>query len=395
MSALSHALSDPASTRNAYPCDRPLHVRRRLSFFAAGVASYVLAVLLSRLPTIAETAYGSTVGPLLSLVLSWSTGWIPLAVGELLAVTFIARQAVGGSIAVRDVLRRKRRMRNAAGAATLRLAQDLGAVVALFYLLWGFHYSRPPVTQRLGWQLPTRVSVEELRDLVEDLVLSANDAYREIHGTDDADTPTVLPHGRQPIQAMLRDGWNDARIELGLKVQSGRYGAVKTPLFTPLYEWAGVAGFYFPFTGEANLRSGIPAVDVPKMLAHEMAHQRGVAPESEANFWGFLAAVNAANPHARYSALVFAQRQLMLGLMRQAPDTVARLVQLRSPGVQRDIDDAREYWMRFSGRGTRIGTAVNDAYLRSNRVVGGVENYSHSALLFIAYARARDGKLVD
>ncbi len=217
----------------------------------------------------------------------------------------------------------------------------------------------------------------------------------EIHGTDDAGTPTGLPRGRQPIQAMLRDGWNDARIELGLKVQSGRYGAVKTPLFTPLYEWAGVAGFYFPFTGEANLRSGIPAVDVPKMLAHEMAHQRGVAPESEANFWGFLAAVNAANPHARYSALVFAQRQLMLGLMRQAPDTVARLVQLRSPGVQRDIDDAREYWMRFSGHGTRIGTAVNDAYLRSNRVVGGVENYSHSALLFIAYARARGGKLVD
>ena len=81
-------------------------------------------------------------------------------------------------------------------------------------------------------------------------------------------------------------------------------------------------------------------------------------------------------------------------LARVDMDAALRMTQRRLPGVQRDIDDSREYWQRFQGRGTSIGSSVNNAFLRSNRVEGGVRSYSMSAFLFLAYARAHGGSLV-
>ena len=121
---------------------------------------------------------------------------------------------------------------------------------------------------------------------------------------------------------------------------------------------------------------------------------RGVAGESEANFWGYLAAVHSSDALARYSAYRFANRQMVSELALIDPQTAIQMVRRRLPGVQRDIDHSRQYWQSFRGRGTSIGNSVNNAFLRSNRVEGGVRSYSMSAFLFLAYARAQGGNLV-
>jgi hypothetical protein len=161
------------------------------------------------------------------------------------------------------------------------------------------------------------------------------------------------------------------------------------------YEWVGISGFYLPFTAEPNVRRGIPAVDVGKILAHEMAHQHGVAPEAEANFWGFLVAGMAPDPVPRYSAFVFAQGQLLSALVRADRERAMAVMELRIPGVRRDLEDSLEYWRRtYHRRGSRLGSAVNDAYLRSNQVSAGVRDYSRSAQLLLMYARARGDRIV-
>jgi hypothetical protein len=353
-----------------------------------------VSLLLSRLPSLTEWLYGETLGLWIAWLLSRATGWIPLALGELLVLALLLRQLVGGTIALADAVKSQRQWSNALAGGMLRLGQDVGVLVALFYVLWGFNYSRAELNRRLGWSTPTGIEEVELTDLANQLVTAANESYREIHGTDDAGQPTQLPVSRAQIEEAITEGWLRTRRQLDLPSLTASYGGAKTPLFTPWYELVGVAGFYFPFTGEANLRAGIPAVDQPKMLAHEEAHQRGVAREDEANFWGYLSAVNAPHAYARYSAFVFAQQQLMAALARVDRKQWLALSARRLPGVRRDIEDSREYWRRFRGRGTRIGTRVNDAFLRTNRVAGGIHSYSRSALLLISYARAHGGQLV-
>ena len=125
-----------------------------------------------------------------------------------------------------------------------------------------------------------------------------------------------------------------------------------------------------------------------------MAHRRGFAREDEANFAGFVVAASAENAYSRYSAYVFAQRQLLLTLARSDRGRVEELLERRSPGVQRDIDAAHEYWSQFRGPATRIARSFNDAYLRTHRVPGGVLSYRRSVELLIAYSRSRGGRLL-
>jgi hypothetical protein len=225
------------------------------------------------------------------------------------------------------------------------------------------------------------------------LVAEANNAYLELHGVEDLGESTQRTVSPRVLRNALADGWKQARQQLGMPEIGGKYGRAKTPFLTAWYEWTGTAGFYFPYTAEANLRAGIPAVDHAKMLSHELAHQRGVARESEANFWGYLAAANSPEPLARYSAFVFAQRQLLAILMRQDRQWAVAVARDRLPGVQRDIEDSRRYWASFRGRGTELGRSVNNAYLHTNRVEDGVRNYSMVSMLLVSYARARGGRI--
>lgn len=343
---------------------------------------------------VTEKAYGSALGPIVGRMLSLMTGLLPIAIGEFLVVAFILRQILGGATAIRDVRRGLRQIGNASKAGALRLAQDVGVIVALFYVLWGFNYARPALPDVLDWLPLNEVTAEELTQLAKQTLDATNAAYLEIHGVPDAGEPTRLPDDLDALEQGLRDGWQIASQELGIPSTARRYGQAKAPLLTGLYEWLGIAGYYFPYTGEANVRAGVPALDYPKMLAHEKAHQRGVARESEANFWAYMSASRSTDAISRYSAFRFANRQILGSLLQLDREAAAEIAGQSLPGVLRDIEDSRRYWAQFQGRGRAIGSSVNNAFLRSNRVEGGVRSYSMSALLIIAYARENEGRVV-
>lgn len=377
-----------------YPRNRALRPGRRLGLLGLGLATYALSFLLSRAPGLAESLYGSGFGPLVVRALTFLTGWIPFSVGELLVLAYLLYLIRLAWTAAGAVRRRERTLGNALGSGVLRITRDAGVLVTLFYFTWGFNYARPSLEEKLGWQRPDSTSAEELAGLCESLIRAANEAYRGIHGVDDAGTPTLLPSGRDPLVEALEYGWVRARGSLGFRPLPEPSGRVKPLLLRPFFEWVGVVGFYFPFTAEPHVRGGVPAVDLGKALAHEMAHQRGVAREAEANFWGFLAAAHAPEPVARYSAYVFAQQQLLSALVRADRERTRALIDLRLPGVRRDLEASAEYWIRTRGSGVGLGRAANDAFLWTNRVEGGIRNYSQSALLFLAYARQRGGRIV-
>jgi hypothetical protein len=154
-----------------------------------------------------------------------------------------------------------------------------------------------------------------------------------------------------------------------------------------------LAGFYFPWTGEANYNAAMPAVQQPHTIAHEKAHQRGIASEDEANFIGFAGTVLSSSDYVRYSGLLFGQRQLLSELLRRDPTAAEALLAERLAGVQRDVDAANTFWRRYDGRAAEWQRDVNDRYLRVNRVEGGIDSYRQSARLILRWAQASGGKL--
>jgi hypothetical protein len=336
------------------------------------------------------------VGPLVAWTLSRVTGVVPFSVGEVLILVGGAWLLVAAGRGVRDVARRRRGARNLAACGLLLGGAVAGVLVALFYVLWGFGYSRPALDRRLGWPPGTEATAGVLAELAAAMVDATNEEYRSVHGTDDAGAPTAV-EDRAAMDAALEEGWRRAAVAAGLPGPAARrtYGRVKRPfVLSRALDWLGISGFYFPFTGEANVNRGIPGATYPQTAAHEKSHQRGLNPENEANFFGFLAAAEAPDPRARYSAYLFAQRQLLFALLLHDRAVAEELIARRLPGVQRDVDDLHAYWARFRGPVRDASRRTNDAFLRTNRVEGGVLSYARSVELLVAWARRSGGSLV-
>jgi hypothetical protein len=88
---------------------------------------------------------------------------------------------------------------------------------------------------------------------------------------------------------------------------------------------------------------------------------------------------------------MYAGSQLLTSLAGADTEAYSRIAGSRLPGTRRDVADLAAWINRFEGVADRVATAVNDRYLRMNRVPGGVANYGRSVRLMIEYSRRNDG----
>jgi hypothetical protein len=373
-------------------------MKRALVAVVAGGTALAATAVLSKAPQLVDATWGRVIGPWTTFTLSRLTDLAPFALIEALFAIWLAMRLVQAARACRDVVRRQRRLAPALGGAALAFLRDVGVATFFFYALWGVGYAQAPLERRLGWEVrgaaaSTDGDAEELARLAEQMVVAANDAYVALHGSEDAGAPTRLG-SLAALDAAVERGWHEAATALDLPAASAlRHGRAKGLLISPLLRRAGLSGFYCPFTGEANVNDTVPAVAMPQVIAHEKAHQRAVNREDEANFLGWCAAAAAPDPLVRYSAAVFAQRQLLRALIAVDAARARTLVERRVPGVQRDVDDLRAYWRVSEGRTGKIAERMNDAYLRSNRVTEGVASYGRSVELLLSWARLHGGSL--
>ena len=362
---------------------------------AGGVGTFLIFRLSFLTPGLVETVYSQGLAPMIVRPLSLLVGLFPFSVVELVVLIYLTWLLVIFIRTVPEVRHKQRHISNAVMSGGLRLARDAGAITIMFYALWGFNYARPPLAERLDWPEWSAPPMEDLSLATADAVDAANRAYWDIHQSEDAGEPTAMPDDLSELDRALEEGWSRTTRLLDLPAATGkRYGQTKRLLLTPIVARFGIAGFYFPWTGEANVLRDSPAIDRPQSMAHEKAHQRGTGPESEASFLGFLAAAHAPHAHARYAAYIFAQNQL-LGILARADREAARdIASRRFAGVRRDLEDRAAYWRKYRGVGTSIGHAVNNRFLRTNRVEGGTLSYARSVRLILTFASQNDGRVV-
>lgn len=78
----------------------------------------------------------------------------------------------------------------------------------------------------------------------------------------------------------------------------------KEVMFSKAMTYLEILGIYTFFTGESNVNVHYPDYTVPSTIAHEFAHQRGIARENEANFISFMVCIRADDPYVRYSGYI-------------------------------------------------------------------------------------------
>lgn len=141
--------------------------------------------------------------------------------------------------------------------------------------------------------------------------------------------------------------------------------APRPMFYSKIMSILGFTGFYFPFTGESLVNVDAPYCLVPATILHELAHQRNVAPEDEANFLAVAVGLSSQDPEFRYSAALLGYIHLSNALYSadrarwKAAD--AALNEL----VRADLRENNAFWARHESPANHAAEAVYSSFARS------------------------------
>ena len=144
-------------------------------------------------------------------------------------------------------------------------------------------------------------------------------------------------------------------------------------------------GFYFPFTGEANVNTDSPSAFLPATVCHEMAHQRGITAEEECNFIGILAAIRSDCAAYRYSGWLTGFGYLSNALYSADRDAWQIIRDSLPETVVADLRADNAYWSQFRGTVSQLSDKVYDGFLKSNGDTDGAKSYGVVTDLLVAY----------
>lgn len=385
---------------NSYPANRPLNAGAFMRVIAACWILGAAMAVFAQFPWLVERVYAQGAGIWLARVLSWLTAWYPYSLGELVMLAGYAAIPGGLIVVAVQCLRKRRQWRNGLARYGLWFVTIAHVALVMFYGVWGLNYMREDVFARQGWErLATGddapEAVEELAALCAELVAATNAAYIAAMGSEDAGEPSTPSLSLREMDAEIERALDRMAADQGMpRGFEGRRGRVKPWLGSWVFTKLGITGMYFPFTAEAQINMLPPWSGRPHTIAHEKAHQRAITSEAEANFVGFLACIYSEDPFVRYSGLLFAKRQLLGTLGRADRERAQEIATARVPGVTRDLEAIGQFWAQHRGPAQTASRAFNDAYLRANRVEGGVQSYGMSAELLVLLARKQGGSLL-
>jgi hypothetical protein len=341
------------------------------------VAAIALQALATRTPQFVERYYSRRLFPPMAWFLSLINGVVGFSIAELM-IYFLAAALPGTLIyQVRQIYLRRRPI-----AAVLRtdlraLMWISGSAMLLFLLIWGLNYQREPLAGKLGFT-GRNASDEQLKMISETIVNEVNSNYGASHPSGVVEGPP----GRAQTYELIESAYQ--REPLLGDARSGRYGPPKPIYFSGLLSHLGLSGFYMPFTGEPHFNNAQPDFDLPYVIAHEKAHQRGFAREDEANFIAFLICVNSTDPYVRYSGYLNALR-VVGAFVSSDPAFYQALFERIGDGPRKDIRARAAFWARTEGRAREVANRVNDSYLKANRVESGTRSYSEDVALIVGY----------
>lgn len=160
----------------------------------------------------------------------------------------------------------------------------------------------------------------------------------------------------------------------------------KPLFFSRLQSIFGFTGVYFPFTGEANVNVDAPACLTPATIGHEMAHQRMVSSELEANFVGIAACTSCDDPVFQYSGYLMGLIQLSNALYPADPDAWNDIAD-RAFTAELSVDwaDNNAYWRALESPVEDMAGDMYDSFLKGNDQELGIRSYGACVDLLVSY----------
>jgi len=351
--------------------------KKKLIWIALGGLAIALRQLAGTHPEWIEQYYSRSIFLGVRCLIDYGLAWLPFP----LLYLFVPIVLLWVGLRMRQFFLMQAPLKEKLVAGSLSLLAFGGGVVFFFMLLWGFNYGRVPVEDMMHLD-PHPLDVLELEKELQEETKIIIALRQAIPGAPDTSALTGQ-NFPSDMEQQLREA-----VEGQLAFyQYPTLGRVRGRLLYPkgIFLRFSSAGLYFPFTGEGHADAGLHPLQLPAVLAHEMAHGYGFGDEGTCNFWAYLACESIETPVLAYCGHLTHWRTLAVHFRRYKPEEYKRLREALPAGILADIRAINRNIMEYPDIMPRFREAAYEAYLKSQGISEGIQNYDRVVMLVKAW----------
>jgi len=354
----------------------------RIIYILLGISAiiYIIAVISPRFADFFNRYIASFVRGTLAIF----SNLLPFSLGEVLLILLIPAIIFAVIVAVKRHCDSWKHVLYFSG----KLFSSVAIMMILFVFTLGTGYHGSPLDHKLGLE-KNNVTKEELRETADILTEIVNDLADDIEF--EHESFSVMPYSRAVMNDKLMDAYDKARLKYDFIPKM--YSRVKPVMMSELMSYTHITGIYSYFTGEANINIVFPDYTIPFTAAHELAHQRGIAKEDEANFVAFLVCIESDDPYIRYSAyasvLEYVTNAYYTADKSKDHTDYIELIRSLDIKVRYERHAYSEFFKKYKDNiAADISGATNDIYLQSQGVSEGSVSYGMVVDLAVAYYKS-------
>ena len=263
------------------------------------------------------------------------------------------------------------------------------SVVSMFFssfvLTFSAGYRGRKLDEKLGLEAE-EIDKTDLYNSAEYLVGKINELTPSI--TYDAQGFSVMPYSFKEMNDKLIEAYD--LFHNNHDFINNFYSRLKPVMLSEAMSYAHITGIYTFFTGESNLNISFPDYTIPYTAAHELAHQRGIAREDEANMMAFLVCIESDDAYIRYCAYVNMYEYVANALYKADKELYREVYAELDRSVYNEQIAYSKFFKKYSQSVTsQVSGAVNNAYLQSQGT-DGKKSYGMVVDLAVAYFKDRD-----
>lgn len=347
--------------------------KRLKTIIALSVFPQVFAVkFLAKYPEFIENYYSNGFYPYLSKGFRFVFGWVPFSIGDIF-------YTVAGVLIIRFLILKGRLFFH----ETRNFFREVFVVISIlyfvFHLFWGLNYYRLPISETLS--IENEYTAEDLFEFTNRLIEKSNEVHYRI--TQNDTVMVTIPYSKRKIYKMSIEGYK----KLAMKMPQMQYApaSIKSSLYSTMLTYMGYGGYLNPFTNEAQVNSVAFSYKYPTVTCHEQAHQLGYSAENEANFIGYLAAVNNDDIYFKYSAYIYSLRYCLGEIRSRDPEKFQEINKKINRGIIKNYINVSNFWSKYENKAEPAFKSSFNTFLKANNQKDGIKSYNYVVALLVNY----------
>ncbi|MBR5322339.1 MAG: DUF3810 domain-containing protein [Clostridia bacterium] len=325
--------------------------------------------------------YNQTAGAFVRAVLAYLTMFLPFSLAETIIIGLPILLVMLIYISIKCF----KKSDTAATRCIVGLFSVLTFMYSIFVLGYGMGYHGTSLASKLELE-EKAVTAEELKETAEILLEEMTPLLDEITFFEEGQS--YMPYKLNEMNGKL----NDTYIESNQKypfIQKIRTRLKYIVLSEPM-TYTHISGVYSYYTGEANLNINFPDYTLPFTAAHELAHQRGIAPENEANFVAFLICTESNDSYIRYSGYLNMFEYVTNALYTANPEMYYEVILKLDSRARGEMVAYSRFFEKYrESVASEVSDAVNDTYLKTQGQSSGTASYGLVVDLAVAYYKEK------